>query len=172
MADQSRPTARPGRKPAADKDAPHGRDASGKPLAPHGLLANGKPRIKPKKEITVETSDVASALTELPESFLAATKRRNARSERQRAMDELVQKTYDRWQAAGKPAVSDWAKLPKAVYRVKDPKAVESLKTLARNACTHLRKRPIFGTVVRDKEGYSVLAFGVVDMVPKKVTKK
>jgi hypothetical protein len=167
--------AKRGRKAAADKEAPHGRDEQGKPLAPHGLLPNGKPRITPKRDTSSFDVAFLAAPRAVSEEEAKAAAPTHARDERQKAVDKVVAALHTQWIDAGKPGA--WLKVPKAKYPV-PPEKASDLRYLVRRAADHLNVRPRWGDPARcnptkchvcltlpenERGGHELVVFGVVD---------
>jgi hypothetical protein len=93
-----------GRKVAADRDAPLGRDENGTPLAPHGYLTDGRPRTYPLVETDIPELEVEElGAFAPPTDFMALTKPVQARSEKQEHFDTIVKRLHAKWLAQGSP---------------------------------------------------------------------
>lgn len=153
---------RPGPKAAPDKEAPHGRDAAGKPLAPHGYLDDGvTPRTRPKRDLSKLDVSMLAKPQAVSEQLAEAARPMRARSETQKVMDDIVRQAHDAWKSAGSPG--EWDKIPKMRYHIPVDQASD-LRLLIRKAADFHKVRARFGRAgVLDAEGNEVIVFGVVN---------
>jgi hypothetical protein len=170
-------------------EAPFGRDGDGNPLAPHGWLNEGKDDQRPRMYRLIDKSsadlamDLLAKPLALPEALVAKAAPVPARSERAEMIDEVVRKSYAKWDRAGRPTTWESMAAKKLVggYWV-EPSAIDGLKSLLEASAAFVsangspeRVRVFWGSPVdrdetMEKDGRVFIPFVTIARVPKKKT--
>ena len=104
--------------------------------------------------------DFISKPQSVSDAEAAASAPKRTRSEKQLAMDKIVERLHGDWIAKGKPA--KWADLPKGRYPV-PPHVVTDLRKLIDRSGDFLNLRIRYGTPTRTADGREVVIFAVMD---------
>jgi hypothetical protein len=114
-----------------------------------------QPELSDEEKAAALAAELAAIedFSEAPAELLDDTTPVRKRSDLQRAMDAIAQRTYQAWVDRGRPSV--WTKLPVITY-YRDPEKVAERRKLIRKACDLVKAQPY----TRD-DGHEVKPTGV-----------